>query len=66
MQSIAARLSPEKWLWTIAGITGFLAVWTLASARIGNPVLLPDPAAVVSGSSACWTTEHCGPTCAPA
>jgi NitT/TauT family transport system permease protein len=49
MQSIVARLSPEKWLWTIAGIGGFLAVWTLASARIGNPVLLPDPAAVVGG-----------------
>jgi NitT/TauT family transport system permease protein len=49
MQSVMARLSPEKWAWTIAGIAGFLAVWTLASFRIGNAVLLPDPSAVVTG-----------------
>jgi ABC-type nitrate/sulfonate/bicarbonate transport system permease component len=41
--------SREKWLWSFAGIAGFIAIWTLASIRFGNPVLLPAPDAVVTG-----------------
>ena len=39
----------DKWLWTVASISGFLAIWTVASWQIGNAVLLPDPGAVVAG-----------------
>lgn len=49
MQSIAARLSLEKWLWTLTGIASFLAIWTMVSFKIGNAVLLPDPSAVIKG-----------------
>jgi len=35
--------------WAVAGIVLFLAVWTAASSLTGNPVLLPDPVAVVVG-----------------
>jgi ABC-type nitrate/sulfonate/bicarbonate transport system permease component len=49
MQSITARLSLEKWIWTFTGIASFVAVWTLVSFKIGNAVLLPDPSAVITG-----------------
>jgi ABC-type nitrate/sulfonate/bicarbonate transport system permease component len=49
LQSMMARANPEKWIWSIAGIAVFLGVWAIASSRIGNAVLLPDPSAVVSG-----------------
>ncbi len=39
----------NKWLWTLAGIAGFLAIWTAASVEIGNAILLPNPTAVVTG-----------------
>jgi NitT/TauT family transport system permease protein len=39
----------EKLLWSLAGIAGFLAVWTAASLKLDNPVLLPTPDAVVAG-----------------
>ena len=39
----------ETWLWTVGGIVTFLGVWTLASFKLGNPVLLPNPSAVVTG-----------------
>lgn len=38
-----------RWGWALAGITLFLALWTMASMRIGNAVLLPKPYAVVVG-----------------
>lgn len=38
-----------RWAWTLAGISLFLGVWTLASVGIGNPVLLPAPLAVAEG-----------------
>ena len=28
-------------VWAVAGIALFLAIWTAASLRMGNPVLLP-------------------------
>jgi NitT/TauT family transport system permease protein len=46
---IMAVKHPANWLWTLAGVASFLAVWTLAALKIGNPVLLPTPDAVVSG-----------------
>src|SRR6516162_6665953 len=39
----------EKWAWTAGGIALFLGLWTLASLRLENPVLLPEPTAVVDG-----------------
>ncbi len=38
-----------RWSWAIAGIALFLALWTLASLRIGNAVLLPEPQSVLLG-----------------
>jgi len=38
-----------RWSWAIAGIALFLALWTLASIRIGNAVLLPEPQTVLFG-----------------
>lgn len=35
--------------WALAGIGVFLGAWTAASFWIGNSVLLPDPAAVITG-----------------
>jgi ABC-type nitrate/sulfonate/bicarbonate transport system permease component len=39
----------DKVLWSLAGIAGFLIVWTVASLRMGNAVLLPAPDDVLSG-----------------
>lgn len=39
----------ERCGWALAGIAAFLGAWTVASLRIGNSVLLPDPAAVIEG-----------------
>ena len=36
-------------LWAAAGIGLFVLVWTLIARRLGNPVLLPTPAAVLEG-----------------
>ena len=36
-------------LWAAAGIGLFVLVWTLIALRLGNPVLLPTPAAVLEG-----------------
>jgi NitT/TauT family transport system permease protein len=36
-------------LWAAAGIGLFVLVWTLIARRLGNPVLLPTPAAVIEG-----------------
>lgn len=49
-----ARLIPSREAllkagWTVAGIALFLGVWTLAARYLGNEVLLPEPAAVVTG-----------------
>ena len=38
-----------RWSWAIAGVALFLALWTLASLRIGNAVLLPEPQTVLFG-----------------
>jgi len=46
---VNVRKQREKWLWSLAGMAGFLAVWTAVSLRIDNPVLLPTPDAVVTG-----------------
>src|SRR5258708_35595348 len=43
------NISVSNMAWAVAGIVLFLTVWTVASLRMGNPVLLPDPAAVVAG-----------------
>jgi NitT/TauT family transport system permease protein len=39
----------DRWAWAMAGTGLFLGVWTLASVRIGNPVLLPAPMIVAEG-----------------
>ena len=39
----------NKWAWTLSGVAAFLGAWTVASIEIGNPILLPDPAAVAIG-----------------
>jgi len=36
-------------LWAAAGIGLFVLIWTLIARRLGNPVLLPTPAAVLEG-----------------
>jgi ABC-type nitrate/sulfonate/bicarbonate transport system permease component len=38
-----------RWSWAIAGVVLFLSLWTLASVRIGNAVLLPEPQSVLFG-----------------
>jgi ABC-type nitrate/sulfonate/bicarbonate transport system permease component len=35
--------------WTAAGIAGFIGIWYLASYELANPILLPNPTAVLSG-----------------
>src|SRR5260370_2519010 len=37
------------WSWALIGILLFLLLWTVASLRIGNPVLLPKPQSVLFG-----------------
>src|SRR5450755_49489 len=39
----------RRWGWALAGISLFLLLWTMASWRIGNAVLLPKPLSVLSG-----------------
>jgi ABC-type nitrate/sulfonate/bicarbonate transport system permease component len=39
----------SKWAWALSGVAAFLGAWTVASIEIGNPILLPDPAAVATG-----------------
>lgn len=46
---IPGREALAKAGWTVAGIALFLGVWTLAARYLGNEVLLPAPAAVVTG-----------------
>ncbi len=38
-----------RWSWALAGIALFLSLWTFASLRIGNAVLLPEPQSVLFG-----------------
>ena len=33
----------KRWGWALIGVALFLLLWTAASLRIGNPVLLPRP-----------------------
>jgi len=35
--------------WSVAGIAGFIGIWYLASWQLANPVLLPNPTAVLNG-----------------
>ena len=46
---IVERSNWSNLLWALGGIALFLGCWTLAALEIENPVLLPDPAAVVDG-----------------
>jgi ABC-type nitrate/sulfonate/bicarbonate transport system permease component len=39
----------RRWGWALIGISLFLSLWTLASLRIGNAVLLPKPQSVLFG-----------------
>ncbi|HEX9470063.1 MAG TPA: hypothetical protein VF957_11025, partial [Bradyrhizobium sp.] len=39
----------RRWSWALIGILLFLLLWTVASLRIGNPVLLPKPQSVLFG-----------------
>src|SRR5258708_9467283 len=39
----------RRWSWALIGIALFLLLWTVASLRIGNPVLLPKPQSVLFG-----------------
>jgi ABC-type nitrate/sulfonate/bicarbonate transport system permease component len=39
----------RRWSWALIGIALFLLLWTLASLRIGNAVLLPKPQSVLFG-----------------
>ncbi len=39
----------KRWIWALVGIGLFLLLWTMASLRIGNPVLLPQPQSVLFG-----------------
>src|SRR5258708_6569018 len=39
----------RRWSWALIGILLFLQLWTVASLRIGNPVLLPKPQSVLFG-----------------
>src|SRR5258708_17586063 len=39
----------RRWGWALIGILLFLLLWTVASLRIGNPVLLPKPQSVLFG-----------------
>lgn len=48
-QQFLEHYSVNKWAWTLSGIAAFLGAWTVASIEIGNPILLPDPAAVATG-----------------
>ena len=49
LRIFGGRHNLEKWAWALGGVTLFLGLWTAASLRIGNPVLLPDPTTVVTG-----------------
>jgi NitT/TauT family transport system permease protein len=46
---VAIRPHLETWAWAVGGIALFLGLWTMASLRLGNAVLLPEPFAVVDG-----------------
>ena len=46
---VVERSNWSNLLWALGGIALFLGCWTLAALEIENPVLLPDPAAVVDG-----------------
>src|SRR5260370_20523139 len=39
----------RSWSWALIGILLFMLLWTVASLRIGNPVLLPKPQSVLFG-----------------
>ena len=47
--SDSAAVQIGRWAWAVAGITLFLAAWTIASVHLGNSVLLPKPQSVVYG-----------------
>lgn len=49
LQTILDCFDWAKLAWAACGIALFLVLWTIASVLMGNPVLLPDPAAVVEG-----------------
>jgi NitT/TauT family transport system permease protein len=49
LRHILRRQSLNKWIWTFSGIAAFIGLWTAASFEIGNAILLPNPAAVVTG-----------------
>lgn len=46
---IPSRSRLEASAWMLAGIALFLGIWTGASRHLGNPILLPDPGAVIAG-----------------
>lgn len=48
-KTLAEHINWSDLTWAACGVALFLALWTVASAVMGNPVLLPDPAAVVDG-----------------
>ena len=56
----------KRWIWALIGIGLFLLLWTMASLRIGNPVLLPQPQSVCLDSLNCCAKEACSATCSPA
>jgi len=39
----------KRWSWALIGMALFLLLWTMASLRIGNAVLLPKPQSVLFG-----------------
>jgi ABC-type nitrate/sulfonate/bicarbonate transport system permease component len=49
MRFIPSRSRLGALTWTLAGVALFLGVWTIASLRLGNPILLPEPSDVVAG-----------------
>jgi ABC-type nitrate/sulfonate/bicarbonate transport system permease component len=45
----SAANAVRRWGWALTGIALFLALWSVASLRIGNAVLLPQPQSVLFG-----------------
>ena len=45
----SAATGVKRWIWALIGIGLFLLLWTTASLRIGNAVLLPQPQSVLFG-----------------
>jgi ABC-type nitrate/sulfonate/bicarbonate transport system permease component len=49
MLRVVKSLNWQSWAWAAGGIVLFLGLWTGASLKIDNAVLLPDPVAVIEG-----------------